>query len=116
MTDSKKATPNNALQTTAQAFEPKVKELAALLAQVKKTTAAVTSIDSIRTENEKKETELKANLQLALDEGDCDKMSKFNTQLKLVRAKLSENPVEKLQAFDESIDALVGFVMPSNKA
>lgn len=99
----------NAMNITAEHLEAELKELSTLVTNLKRATVAVTSIASSREELAKKRDELSTKLQAALDSGDLDTMSKHTAELKRVKARLEENPVEKVQAFDEAVDALAKF-------
>ena len=102
----------NLLGVTPKQMEAKIRELTTLIANVKKATTVAVSIDEVAEDNRKKEAELKEKLQAALDNYELDEITKLNGELKRVRAKLLENPVEKIQAFDEAVNALVKFAQP----
>lgn len=105
--------PRNILNLSASnVSDALIKDLRAAVAQLAKTTTAVTSIDATRKELDAKKIELRAKLQIALDDGDCEAMSKHTADLKRINGRLAENPVQKEQAFDEAVDVLAGLLAP----
>jgi hypothetical protein len=100
--------------TTAAALN--VDTLSSLVAAVKKTRNLVTAFGSDHAELSDKCIKTKAELQVALDTGDYEKMSKLTAEIKRTEARLAENPTEKVQNFDTAVNNLNEFFKAATAA
>lgn len=99
----------NAFNNTTAA-DLNVDTLSSLVAQVKKTRNLVVAFGSDHDELRVKCDKTKEELQVALDSGDYDKMSKLTAEIKRIEARLAENPAEKIGNFDTAVNALNHFI------
>jgi hypothetical protein len=100
--------------TTAAALN--VDALATLVAAVKRTRNLVVVFGGDHAELVEKCTKTKAELQVALDTGDYEKMSKLTAEIKRTEARLAENPTEKVQNFDAAVNNLNEFFKAATAA
>lgn len=68
---------------------------------------ALTTMDETVAEAQKRDNELKLEMQEALDKNDLDKIQKVAAERKRIAKKLGEGPEEKQKQFDEAVDKLV---------
>lgn len=77
---------------------------------------AVDSLDETMTELKTKESELNQDIQKALNEGDLDAVSKKTSELKRVRAKLTEGIADKREDGEKAMFEMIYLLESTHQA